>query len=275
MPQDHHLQQQRFELKYLVSEPVTGAIRDFLSCYLELDDYGVGRPNLSYSVHSLYLDTAGLRTHHATQNGEKNRFKLRLRYYDDQPDSPVFFEIKGRVDNCILKRRCPVRREAVSGLLAGQLPGPEQILSHEPRHHAALQRFNQLMLQCHARPKAHNNYLREAWVSHENNSVRITFDRRICIEPFFKPEAVVTMSQPTAIYSDCVVLEIKFTNRFPNWLKELVQRFGLRQLSASKYSGGVALLGEHRFCPGARARGWPGLPMIEPFNLAALACQVL
>jgi SPX domain protein involved in polyphosphate accumulation len=275
MSQDHHLQQQRFELKYLVSEAITRSLRDFLNSYLELDDFGVGQPNFSYPVHSLYLDTDGLKTHLATQNGEKNRFKLRLRYYDDHPDAPVFFEIKGRVDNCILKRRCPVRREAVSGLLGGQLPGPEQILSKEPRHYGALQRFYQLMLQFNARPKAHNNYLREAWVSHENNSVRVTFDRHICIEPYFKPEAVVAMSQPTTLYPHCVVLEIKFTNRYPNWLEEMVQRFGLRQLSASKYSGGVALVGEHRFGRGVSAHGWPGLPLFESFKLAALACQVL
>ena len=259
MPQNHQLQQQRFELKYLVSESITRSLRDFLSCYLELDDYGVGRPNFSYAVHSLYLDTDDLMTHQATQNGDKNRFKLRLRYYNDLPGSPVFFEIKGRVDSCILKQRCPVRREAVPLLLSGQLPDPEHLLSQEPRHQGALQRFNQLMLRFNARPKAHNNYLREAWVSPENNSVRVTFDRCIRIEPCFKLEAVVPMTQPTRIYPEFVVLEIKFTNRFPNWLKDLVRRFGLRQFSAAKYSGGVALLGEHRFYESVRLREWAGI----------------
>ncbi|HEX7570134.1 MAG TPA: VTC domain-containing protein, partial [Verrucomicrobiae bacterium] len=89
MSQDHRLQQQRFELKYLVEESQTPAIRDFVSSHLELDDYGVGRPNQSYSVHSLYLDSSDLHTHQASVNGTKNRFKLRLRYYDDQPGSPV------------------------------------------------------------------------------------------------------------------------------------------------------------------------------------------
>ncbi len=247
MPQDHHIQQQRFELKYLIPESRTLAVRDFLGNYLELDDYGCGQPNLSYQVHSLYLDTDNLHTHHATQNGDKNRFKIRLRYYSDQPNAPVFFEIKGRVDNCILKRRCPVRREAVPLLLAGQLPDPEHLFTQEPRHLGALMRFNQLMLQFNAHPKAHNNYLREAWVSPDNNSVRVTFDRNIRIEPYFNRNAVVPMTQSTRIYPDVVIMEVKFTNRFPNWMKELVQCFGLRQYAAAKYSGGVALLGEHHF----------------------------
>src|ERR1700704_1995824 len=104
MSQDHRLQQQRFELKYLVDEALTPRIRDFLGSYLELDDYGVGRPNLSYPVHSVYLDSDDLRTFQASINGAKNRFKLRLRYYDDSPKTPVFFEVKARVDNCILKQ---------------------------------------------------------------------------------------------------------------------------------------------------------------------------
>jgi hypothetical protein len=247
MSQDHRLQQQRFELKYLVAESQTSAIRDFLSCQLELDDYGVGKPNLSYPVHSLYLDSDGLHTHQAAVNGTKNRFKLRLRYYDDKPGSPVFFEVKGRVDNCILKRRCGVRRDVVAPLLNGQWPAPEQFFTNEPRHFAALERFLLLMNGINARPKAHNAYLREAWVSPHDNSVRVTFDRNIRLEPHFNFSAVVPMREPVFVYSPLVILELKFTDRFPNWFNDLVQRFNLMQSAAAKYSGGILLLGESSF----------------------------
>lgn len=247
MSQDHRLQQQRFELKYLVEESLMGHIRDFVSSYLELDEYGVGQPNLSYPVHSLYLDSEGMHTHHAWVNGTKNRFKLRLRYYNDRPDSPVFFEVKGRVDNCILKKRCGVRRDAVASLLNGQWPRPEQFITREPRHFAALERFLLLMDSINARPKAHNAYAREAWVSPHDNSIRVTFDRNIRIEPHFKPSTDVGMSEPTPLYSPVVVLELKFTDRFPNWFNGLVQRFNLMQSSSAKYSGGVLLIGESRF----------------------------
>jgi SPX domain protein involved in polyphosphate accumulation len=247
MPQDHRLQQQRFELKYLVAESLTPAIRDFVSCHLELDDFGVGRPNLSYPVHSVYLDSDDLHTHQATIVGTKNRFKLRLRYYDDAPNAPVFFEVKGRVDSCILKRRCGVRRAAVAEVLSGQVPSLEQMVTTEPRHFAALERFLLLMTSINARPKAHNSYLREAWVSPYDNSVRVTFDRHVRIEPHFDFTAVVPMRDPMPIYSPIVILELKFTNRFPNWFNDLVQSFNLMQSSAAKYSGGVLLLGESRF----------------------------
>jgi hypothetical protein len=263
MSQDHHLLPQRFELKYLVPEAIIGAMRDYLQCYLVLDDFGVGKPNYSYPVHSLYLDTDDLKTHHAGQNGDKNRFKLRLRYYDDQPGSPVFVEVKRRENDCILKRRCPVRRDAVPLLLAGQLPDREQVLSDEPRHYDSLQRFHYLLLQFNARPKAHNAYLREAWVSAENNSIRVTFDRRILIEPFFKAEAVVPMTHPIHIYSECVVLEIKFSNRFPNWFEELVEQFNLVRYSAAKYSMGVVMLGEERFYESVWFGPWSSAPAAD------------
>ncbi len=253
------LQQQRFELKYLIDEAITPGMREFLRCYLELDDYGVGQPDFAYPVHSLYLDSDGLQTFHDTINGTKNRFKLRLRYYDDHPDTPVFFEVKGRVDNCILKQRCGVRRDAVGILLAGQLPEPAHLLSREPRHLAALQRFNYLMHKLQARPKAHNSYLREAWVSPTDNSVRVTFDRQVRIEPFFRAEAVTTLTNPVPIYSDVVILELKFTNRFPNWLEELVCCFNLMRSASAKYAGGVLFMGEHRFHDGENALDWQGL----------------
>jgi len=99
------MQQQRFELKYLITEKVALRIRDFVSSYLEIDEYGASKPNLSYPVHSLYLDSNDLKTYHQTLNGTRNRFKLRLRFYDDRPETPIFFEIKRRVNNCIQKQR--------------------------------------------------------------------------------------------------------------------------------------------------------------------------
>jgi len=245
--QDHRLQPQRFELKYLVREEMTGGMRDFIACFLELDDFSVGQPNNSYPIHSVYLDSDRLQTHNATRNGDKNRFKLRLRYYNDNPGSPVFFEIKQRIDNSILKQRCPVRRDAVPLLLSGQLPDPDHLLSSDSRHLGALQRFTYLQQQLNATPKLHNNYQREAWVSSGNNSIRVTFDRNIHIEPFFENHAVIPLTRARRIYPDFVVLELKFTGRYPNWFRDLVDRFDLMRSAASKYSGGVESLGEYCF----------------------------
>lgn len=244
------MQQQRFELKYLIPERVALLARDFVASYLEIDEYGALRPNLSYPVHSLYLDSDDLSTYHQTVNGTKNRFKLRLRYYDDRPDTPVFFEIKRRVNDCILKQRGGVRRDAVPSLLAGHLPEPSHLLSDEPKHMVALQRFSLLMNQINARPKAHVAYVREAWISEENNAVRVTMDRQMTCEPRFVPEVSTGSENPVMPFGQQVILELKFTDRFPDWFGEMIRVFSLMQFAAAKYAEGVTLLGEHCFHDG-------------------------
>src|SRR6266480_1122113 len=127
------MQQQRFELKYLIPEQTALLVRDFVRSYLEMDEFSVGRPNYSYPVHSLYLDSDDLKLYWRTINGDKNRFKLRLRYYSVNRESPVFFEIKRRMNNCILKQRGAVRHDAVPWLLAGNMPEENHLISRSPQ----------------------------------------------------------------------------------------------------------------------------------------------
>jgi hypothetical protein len=118
-------------------------MRPFIQGYIEVDEYSACQPCLSYPTLSLYLDSDNLDTYWWTINGNKNRYKLRLRYYDEQPGSPVFFEIN-------------------------------------------------------------------------------------------------------------LVLELKFTDRFPNWFRELVETFNCTQAGAAKFAEGIYARSEswiHRACP--------------------------
>jgi len=240
------LQLQRFELKYIIPNHIALQVRQFVAAYLEIDEYGATMPNLSYPVHSLYVDSDDLHTYWATINGDKNRYKLRLRYYNEKPESPVFFEIKSRTNNTISKKRGGVRRQSVSSILSGQLPSPADMLSKEPKQFFAIQKFCELMNKLHAKPKTHVFYWREAWISPHDNSVRVTLDRDVQCEPDPSARLLTTMSEPVRPFGENVILELKFTTRFPDWFKELVRAFGLMQCGAAKYAEGVALLGEQR-----------------------------
>jgi len=243
---EDRMQQQRFELKYIVKENVARAAREFVSSYLEIDEYGATQPNFSYPVHSLYLDSDRLTLYQHTINGDKNRHKLRLRFYDNRPEAPVYFEIKRRVNNTIGKQRGGVRREAVDWLIAGHLPEPAYLVSKDPRQLVTLQHFCQLMNDVHARPKAHIAYSREAWISRSDNSIRVTLDREVKCEPDQTTRLNTQMANPVTVFGTDVVLELKFTNRFPDWFKELVRVFGLMQCGAAKYADGVTLIGPDR-----------------------------
>ena len=242
------MQLQRWELKYIIPETTAQAVRRFVSGYTVLDDYGVGKPDNSYPIHSLYLDSEALTIYWHTINGNKNRFKLRLRFYDNQPDSPVFFEIKRRMNNAILKQRGGVRRKSVDYILAGHLPQPDHLVKQgNPKELVALQRFSQYLKEYKAVPKAHIHYLREAWVSPYDNSLRVTFDRNVLISA--EPTARLETAQinPTCVFGKDVVLEFKFTGRFPDFLRECTRVFGLTTTTAAKYADGIALKGEKFF----------------------------
>jgi hypothetical protein len=243
---DDRLQLQRFELKYIVDEDRALAVRDFVSSYLEIDEYGATQPNLSYPVHSLYLDSPALQTYHWTVNGRKNRFKLRIRFYDNNPAAPVYFEIKRRMNDAILKQRGAVKRGHVDWVLQGHLPEPDHLVSSDPRHLVAVQQFSRFMNEMQARPTAHVAYRREAWISPHDNSVRVTMDRDVRCDP--EPTAAfrAEMRDPMVVFGRQVVLELKFTGRFPDWFRHVVEAFNLQQVSAAKYADGLTLLGEQR-----------------------------
>src|SRR5438105_15695953 len=112
------LQHQRYELKYHVHEAKAFRIRDFVRGYLEIDEYSALQPDRSYPTLSLYLDSDGLETYWCAINGDRNRFKLRLRYYDDEHDTQESVELTRRQDDAAVKERDAVRNHEVRGLLA-------------------------------------------------------------------------------------------------------------------------------------------------------------
>ena len=241
------MQLQRFELKYrILHEDVALEVRDFVRSYLEVDEFGETMPNYSYPVHSLYLDSPRLKLYWDTINGSKNRYKLRLRFYENRPDAPVYFEIKRRMNNIIAKQRGGVRRQAVEHVLAGQMPDPAELVSRDPKHLVAIQNFVHLLTEIQAEPKTHIAYLREAWLSRHDNSVRVTLDRNVLSELEPTTWLSTEMRHPISVFGSDIILELKFTNRFPNWFGDLVRRFGLMQCGAAKYVGGIDRQGTHQ-----------------------------
>jgi SPX domain protein involved in polyphosphate accumulation len=239
-------QRQRREIKYIVSEDTALAVRSFVSCYLQPDEFAVGRLGNAYSVHTLYLDSNHLATYRAANDGDRNRFKLRIRYYDDDPAAPVFFEIKRRINEGIVKQRARVRREAVHALLIGESPRPEHLYSGNPQHWVDLLDFWQLVERLQAAPRAHNAYLREAYVNPGKATVRVTIDRNVCIEPEFGGELGTALANPVEVFAGVVIVELKFTDRMPAWMIEMVRGFDMKSSGAAKYVQGVEILGPQK-----------------------------
>lgn len=245
MVEDDQVQRRCFEAKYLVTETAMSAVRDCMRRHLEPESFSSVWTRGLYSVHSCYLDSDELTTHRAAVGGARNRFVLRLRCYDDQPGTPVFFEVKAHTDTCIVRQRCAVRRTSVPRLLTGELPSSDDMLSCEPGQLVALQKFILLMQQVCARPKVHICYFREAWVSSNDDSIRVTLDRQIRAEPWFNCEPATVMRRSVRLFPGFVVLKVKYRDQVPRWCQDMVKAHHLMPTVSAKYSVGVTALGEH------------------------------
>jgi len=235
MPFRHTLQGSRFELKYVTDERRARAIRDFLRSYLQPDEHALYNPNHEYVVHSLYLDTPDFALCRATLHGERNRFKLRIRFYDDNPEGATYFEIKRRQDNVILKRRAAVRRRQIGRLLAGQPPLRSDLVEPSAEHFGTLQSFCGLSHTIRAQGRLFVSYMREAYVTPEDNSLRVTFDRRLGTCRYTGSLGVNNGQEWFHPRVGGGILEIKFTDRFPRWLADMVRVFDLERRSVAKY----------------------------------------
>lgn len=233
----HQLQSNRSEYKYVLHEAQATTVRDFVRSYLVPDDNAKPELASGYSIYSVYLDNAERDLYNGTARGLKNRFKLRVRYYETlTADQPVFFEIKRRAHDRVLKERAIVRRAAWPRLLDGLWPDPSDLVKPDDASaYGSLVHFCGLARACNAAGAVIVGYHREAYVAPDNNEVRVTFDRNLIGRPF--EGALHTAEQPGWVHPPMggVVLELKFTGRFPFWMHDLVQLFDLQRVSFPKY----------------------------------------
>ena len=233
MPAHHPYQRSRYEYKYLIDEARARHVRDFVRSYLHRDAHAIAQMHHSYPIYTAYLDGPGLMLYSATVQAQKNRFKLRVRYYDHRPDNPLFCEIKRRVGDVISKERAVIRREALGEVLAGCCPSAEQLVDRgDVDSLSVLRHFCELRSALHAEPRIIVYFEREAWISPDDNNTRVTFDRRASAA-HFTPD--LNPQRWTDARVGAVILELKFDDRYPLWMRELVQCCDLYRTNMGKY----------------------------------------
>ena len=224
---------QRFEAKYFVSEVQAEMLRNYITPYTEVDQH---QP--IYPVTSLYLDSPDLALYRSSLHGEKNRYKLRIRGYQNDPAQPIFTEVKQRVGRVIRKHRASLKREAVNKMSRAEAID-EGFLVHpdQPRQRENLMLFSELAARYAVRPTIGVRYTREAFVSAMDEPVRITFDTNISFAAL--PQQLGDLWSDSHVWrlahETPIVLEVKFTDAFPYWVHRMVQRFNLDRVSMAKY----------------------------------------
>jgi len=221
----------RYEMKYIISESKAAAIVQFIKPYVTLDRYSRLRPDGAYPITSLYLDSRDLQLCRESLCGHKNRFKLRIRSYNNDPDYPKFVEIKRRINTVIAKSRAPLIERDINTLLSGRPLPPQGSETAEK----TIDQFNLYMKSIGAKPLICIRYKRHAYENNTINRVRITFDRDLQ----YNTETPFNLSLNGDSWQPChlngVILEIKFTGRYPAWLTVMIEQFNLQTESVSKY----------------------------------------
>jgi hypothetical protein len=258
---EQSLQSSRFEYKYYVDEGRARAIRSFVESYLEPDEFLIRFGGIGYPVCSLYLDNTGLLLYDQTMQGQKNRFKLRIRFYDNNPENPAFLEIKRRETDVIKKKRAAVTRKGARLVLEGYPPSADFLFA--PHRQSAkvldaLYEFCQLRDRIGAAGCTYVYYHRQAYVSPGSSQARVTFDRQLEGGIYVPGTELAIPTDSARPKLEGVVLELKFTDRFPNWMELLAEDFNLQRTSVPKYVKCVDALRERD----------PGV--LRPMRLSAL-----
>ena len=225
-----------YECKYLLSEGQADRIRRQIEAFVEPDRHARGRPGNRYEVSSAYLDDASLRLYRETLDGLLDRYKLRVRAYTDTPSDPLYFEVKRRRDRRISKIRARVPRDAMAAVLSdpaghSACAGPDET--------AHLASFSARVVALRALPRVLVRYEREAYVGRFDESVRVTFDRRLCARVTGMPSSFFGEGDWHSVEGQKVIFELKFNHSYPRWMSAVIQSLGLPRVSYSKYAHSV------------------------------------
>jgi hypothetical protein len=229
----------RYEIKYLVDVAELDGLRAEIERRLDPDTHG--GPG-GYGVWSVYYDTRRLRFYWEKIEGLRFRRKLRVRHYGDRfgvgPDTPVFVEIKQRVNRVTQKRRVRLPYADAMALCDGR-----RMVAHEPGERAFLEEVLDLVCRLDLRATAMTGYQRQAYVGRDADvGLRVTFDRRVRGRDrdfHLGADAENRFIVPPAK----AIVEVKADERVPYWLTDLTARRNLQVARVSKYCQGVEAYG--------------------------------
>jgi len=197
-------------------------------------------PRGRYTIRNIYLDTPRLDLYTACVNDELDRFKLRIRWYGEEPKGPFFFEVKRKIRQVIIKDRAKISASDVRAILRGE---PLSLPDGPTRDH--LMAFLDRVVRHGMIPCLFSRYTREPYESIFGDYARITFDREMCFQRAQgrgeDPRAwtYTDASWATGGMSRAGILELKFTREFPRWMADLVTEFELERVGYSKYVSAV------------------------------------
>jgi hypothetical protein len=225
----------KYEFKYIVPVSQMDQLREAISPYVELDPYAEAMDAHEYTVRSVYFDTSRFDYFYEKVDGYKIRKKIRIRGYNQkQGDDTVFMEIKRKFKEPIEKDREKLTFEVMKRLMAGE--GSKAYGAEEDDHGVnGAGKFLYHVYRNKLKPVVLVIYEREAYFDRFKSEVRITIDKNLRSVAYPGIDDLFTEEKAIPALKDRFILEVKFFDHFPGWLRPITGRLGLVRRSASKY----------------------------------------
>ncbi len=216
----------RNEWKYCISEKDAQILCCQLEAVLEKDPHS-GNSG-SYQVSSLYFDDIRNTCAFENEAGERARFKYRARRYGEDCDH-LYLERKEKLNSYCHKEKCVLSRDEFQSILDERYDR----LVFSPAK-PLLSRFCADAMSHYFRPKSIVTYYRTALID-EVFHIRITFDRSVSASYDYLNFLSGDYCEFPVLDRDRVILEFKFDDAVPAYIRRILQAHSLTQQAFSKY----------------------------------------
>lgn len=181
----------------------------------------------AYRIRSLYFDDLDDRCYYENESGIGERDKYRIRIYNGD-SSRIALEKKSKLRGMTRKTSCRITEAQCRAFMAGRLP-----VITEDMNPMQKQLFGEMRQKC-MRPVVIVEYVRYPFVE-KNGNVRVTFDENISssneTDKFLDKELIFR----PIMEKGQSILEVKWDEFLPDYLKHHMQMDTLSRSSFSKY----------------------------------------
>lgn len=221
------LNSNRKELKYYINYIDYLTLKNKISGIFSKD--GNSTKDGYYHVRSLYFDNKSNDSYYEKMSGIENRNKYRIRIYNLSANI-IKMEIKSKKNILILKDSININTEDVKDIIKGDY---SCLLKY---NNSTANRIYSEFLKDHYKPVVIIDYKREAYSININN-IRITFDSNLIkdetnFNAFFDKNTYML----GVLNNDKVIMEIKYNDNIPIWIRNLLQTPRFERCAISKYT---------------------------------------
>lgn len=212
----------RHEKKFVIHPIEAITFQKRLKHLLKQDDHA---GDSGYSIRSLYFDNPYLKAYIQNVDGDIERAKFRIRVYN-QNFSSIKLERKSKNNIMTGKESVLLTVDEVKQILNKDI---EFLRERQGLYYE----FYESMVKELVKPKVIIEYRRIPFI-YDSSQVRVTFDHNL-ITSHKVDDFLLDKEINGTKHNDMVVMEVKFNNSLPYFIRDMIQFGNKSQIACSKY----------------------------------------